>query len=546
MSSHHRPRGDHAPVWWDAKNPRAMLICRISDKKQKDGVSLEAQEHHAREYASGVGLEVVVVRPFQESAKKSQLRAAFHAAIAEAKAKGIKHLVFNVFDRIARNFTDAEMLEEMIRDDEATLHVAASGTVLHARSPDSDFFLFDISIAQAKQDNRTRRTNTIGGMEQRCRNGWHPSRVPWFYWQQPVLDEDGRPKRRGSTVEGPSEEGRRLVRREMELHLRGFSLDRIREICIAEGLVPNKYRLTYSRSMIDRHLKCEFYAALPHPQDGFKSQFTWRGVWYRAKHEPIFTADEWERLKASFGGKGKYKKLRHDGLFAQGPLSLTCAGNDCGCKVTFDPKTKTNGLTYPYYRCADGKRVHRERGEPRVHVLEGEILQQLGGAIDAIEISAQLAEIIAHALNETHREAMSAKARTAAAYRIEIAELEAKENRLFDRYDEGEIDRETYDRQLSRLRAEKAERFDKLRAADAAEDDKYLVMADRVFELAKTARSLWEGRTPEQKRELLERLVSNPRLDGRTVRYDLRKPFDVLTKMRGVEGWRPQGDSNPR
>ena len=50
------------------------------------------------------------------------------------------------------------------------------------------------------------------------------------------------------------------------------------------------------------------------------------------------------------------------------------------------------------------------------------------------------------------------------------------------------------------------------------------------------------GRQPTEQRDLLERLVCNPRLDGRTVRYDLRKPFDVISKMRGDEGWRPYLD----
>src|ERR1019366_8744249 len=112
----------------------------------------------------------------------------------------------------------------------------SGGTVLHADSDDSEFFLFDINVAQAKQDNRNRRRKTIDGMEQRCRNGWHPSRTPSFYAQAPVLDEQGRPKPRGGTVVGPTEEGRRLVRREMELHLKGFSLERIRRKCVADGL----------------------------------------------------------------------------------------------------------------------------------------------------------------------------------------------------------------------------------------------------------------------------------------------------------------------
>ena len=47
-----------------------------------------------------------------------------------------------------------------------------------------------------------------------------------------------------------------------------------------------------------------------------------------------------------------------------------------------------------------------------------------------------------------------------------------------------------------------------------ATDDKYLATADRVFELAKKARSLWNQRTPSEQRDLLELVVSNPTLDG--------------------------------
>jgi DNA invertase Pin-like site-specific DNA recombinase len=115
-----------------------------------------------------VGLHVAQSRSFQESAKKSQLRAEFHAAIDDARRNKIRHLVFYVWDRITRNFTDAEILEELVRDGEITLHIASGGSVLHANSDDSEFFLFDINVAQAKQDNRNRRRKTLDAMIQRC------------------------------------------------------------------------------------------------------------------------------------------------------------------------------------------------------------------------------------------------------------------------------------------------------------------------------------------------------------------------------------------
>ena len=521
---HERPR------WWDDSNDRAMLICRISDRKQKDGVSLEAQDHHGREYADRVGLRLVIAKPFQESAKKSQLRAEFHAAIDEARRQKIKHLIFYVWDRITRNFTDAEMLEEMIRDGEIIVHIASGGTVLHADSDDSEFFLFDINVAQAKQDNRNRRRKTLDGMEQRCRNGWYPSRTPSFYAQVPSLDENGRPKRRGGTVVGPTEEGRRLVRREMDLHLKGFSLERIRRKCITDGLVPARYLATYTATQIDDHLKNIFYAAIPNPRadperphETFRSQFVWRGNWYEGKHEPIFSAAEWERLKASFGLKATQRVLKHQGLFATGPLSLSCAADGCGCKVTYAPKTKPSGVTYSYYRCADGRRVHRGKGEPQVNVKEQEILDQLAGAADAIEITSAFAEAVARELNETHRAATEAKKKSAEVYRAELRALEEKENRIFDRFDTSEINRSTFDAQVARVREARRDRFEKLRDADTESDTAYLDTARDVLELAKQAKSLLETQSREEKRDFLARLVCNPRLDGRTVRFDFEE-----------------------
>ena len=530
------------PRWWDANNKRAMLICRISDRKQKDGVSLDAQRYRQEQYVREAGLEIANVASFQESAKKSSLRREFHAALEQARKLEVRHLVFYVWDRIARNFTDAEILEELVREGQLVVHVASGGQVLHRCSPNSDFFQFDINIAQAKQDNRERSTKTIEAMEQRCRDGWYPARPPWGYWQQPELDEHGFPKRRGSKVAGPSPEARRLVRREMELHLAGYSLDRVRVQCIKEGLVPPDLLPKYRRSGIDKRLKQDFYAALPRPHDGRRSLFTWRGVEYEGQHEPIFTADEWERLQASFGRKSTYRKLKHEGLFNQGPLALRCG--ECGCRMTYAPKTKANGTTYHYYRCADGKRVHRERGEPQVNVIEGDILDGLGSALDELTITPELARQVAHELSAAHRNDQARAWHEAETAELELHALDAKEAKLFDLFTGGQMDEAAYGRQLARLKAER-EALEARRHSGRPASTAHLVTVERVLELAQTAKSRWNGRSPAERRDLLAKLVCNPRIQGRSARYDLRKPFDVLAKMRQTAVWRPQGDSNP-
>lgn len=75
-----------------------------------------------------------------------------------------------------------------------------------------------------------------------------------------------------------------------------------------------------SCSEVDHFLKQEFYAGW----------FTWRDERYRGKHEPVFTADEWDRLQATFGKRAPYGSPLDKGGALQG--FMTCA--ECGCLIT--------------------------------------------------------------------------------------------------------------------------------------------------------------------------------------------------------------------
>lgn len=62
----------------------------------------------------------------------------------------------------------------------------------------------------------------------------------------------------------------------------------------------------------------------------------------------------------------------------------------------------------------------------------------------------------------------------------------------------------------------------------------------KIIELATNAESLWNLRSAVEKVKFLKKVVSNPVLEGPTIRYDLQKPFVVIAKMREKENWRPQ------
>src|SRR6187402_866242 len=68
------------------------------------------------------------------------------------------------------------------------------------------------------------------------------------------------------------------------------------------------------------------------------------------------------------------------------------------------------------------------------------------------------------------------------------------------------------------------------------------VHGDRAIELAKRAKLQWATRSALEKRRFLVLVVSYPRLDGKTVRYDLRKPFQLLSELGTSSDWRTRVD----
>ena len=61
-----------------------------------------------------------------------------------------------------------------------------------------------------------------------------------------------------------------------------------------------------------------------------------------------------------------------------------------------------------------------------------------------------------------------------------------------------------------------------------------------TIELAKNAKLLWKSRSAEERIEMLKMVLSNPVLDGPSLRYDLKKPFAVLAEMSQKSDWREQ------
>ena len=68
-------------------------------------------------------------------------------------------------------------------------------------------------------------------------------------------------------------------------------------------------------------------------------------------------------------------------------------------------------------------------------------------------------------------------------------------------------------------------------------DEKFGITVNYLLDLASRAFELFESSKIEQKRQLVNFLLSNLQLKGKTLLYDVNKPFDAILNAKKCSNW---------
>ena len=503
----------------------AVIINRVSDRRQKEGFSLDAQQRHGAEYANSKGFNVIREYTFQETASKQHQRKKFNEVLTfvdDYPDDKTLALVVEKSDRLGRNHRDKEIIQELYQEGKIEVHFYKEGRIFNRNSNATDIFIDDIMTSVGKYAAGNIAREAIKGMREKSEQGWYPVKAPIGYL-------NFKPPGEKHSIIVPNPDTQHIVLRIFELRDQGHSYDSIRLQILESGLLTpqlkNRFR---QKSSIEQILKRPFY-------DG---RFCWKGEWYQGKHELIIPQDLFQRVQRSFRQPGQRKNQKM-GLFTGW---IKC---ECGCSVTYEPKikqVKATGETkqYDYYRCSNAKQSHLKL----VYVPEEKMLNDLGEAVGKITITDDLAKDISNALDAVHHRVGEARKRDIESYKAGLKALENAEDRIYDDHRAGLLDVDGYKRQFERVREER-ERFTNLMAQAQREiDGAYLTTAKKVLELATSAKTLWLSRTPEERRNFLEKILSNRVFDAPSVRYEMKKPFRILSEMASSSNWCSQPDSN--
>ena len=487
-------------------------------------------------YAEKNSLKVVRTERIVESAWHSDERDDFHKAIDSAVNEGIYNVLFYMADREGRNFTDIEKHQGLIKQGKIAIHYVRDNKILDKNSSNSDFMIREFQALTDKQLSNAISAKVTDVMNSKAESGYYPgNKPPLGYILQKQSSNGSMGKGISIVVPDTNLANIKLVRREFELKAKSYSYEDIRKTIIEEGLIPHDEIKSYHIASIQRRILNPFYR-------GF---FVWSDKTYKGKHELIIDRtilniiDNIPKYKTPIG------RATSDGIFAHGWLK--CADPNCRCNIVYDPKKKVskgNGTVkeYKFYHCTNGKRLH---DGPQVNVSEDKIKEQLATVVDSISIDDTFANQIIRALNETKEKMKDSIRREMESYNYALKQLEDKENIIFDSFNAKNIDKEMYDRQIMRVREERSHYSNLLRESNIKITDVGMETAQSILELARSAKTLWSQRAPLEQRMFLDKLLSNPSLNGSNVQYELRKPFLIISKMKASSDWRTQRDSNP-
>ncbi|MDP8217300.1 MAG: recombinase family protein [Candidatus Theseobacter exili] len=474
---------------------KAILYTRVSSKAQEqDGYSLDAQEKLGYEYALKKGFAICKSWKVSESAWK-QDREAFSEMLEYAKRnEKVKHIIFDVTDRMTRNDYDKIRIYTLIREYNKTIHFSRNNKIIDKASGSDDEFMLDIEVAVAKKMSNDISKKTSMGLLEKAEQGFYPSFAPIGYINNKVtklIDLD--------------HETAHLIRQCFELYATGnYSLESLRHEMRHRGLESS------SKSKIAHVLHNPFYYG----------GFIWLGKLYMGSHKPIISKELFDKVQQLLTGKPLIHKQKH--LFHFNNL-ITCG--ECGCKVIGERKTKTSGKVYDYYHCTFSKGRHGSNKYYKNSYIE----KQFENIVESVTLPEDMADWIAQGIKEISKDRFRVQEVKIKRLKGELALLNARLSKLYDMKLDGEIEDGMFKSKEAEFKSTIAELTIAVSYAEKENRD-YFETGRQTLELSKRLHKQYVRADGINKAIILRFIASNYTLNDASLSPAMRKPFSIFAK----------------
>jgi len=245
----------------------------------------------------------------------------------------------------------------------------------------------------------------------------------------------------------------------------------------------------------------------------YTGYFTYNGQTIKGNYEPLITMEEFDRVQALLGKKGKPRPQKHQFAFT----GLIKCG-ECGCLHTAETKKKLIKSTgeykeYTYYHCTR-KKTHINCSQHKV-VREEELEAQIDKELQKYTILPEFLDWAVDYLEQTKEQEARTKTQITEKQQKTLDELKQEFKGLIKMNLNGQISEQEFIEERNKRRNEIAKLECKLNETEN-KAEQYLELSKQTFELAAYARKAFLTCDRTTKREIFTKLGQNPTLkDGK-------------------------------
>lgn len=491
---------------------KAVVLARVSSKEQEDGKSLIAQENNAKEYCVRNGLSILQVFSIVESSTQGT-RKNFHMMLDFIREqKECIAIVSDTVDRFQRSFKETLELEPMLKAGKVELHFVSNGLVLHHEASANDISIWNMCVIMAQNYVLQLSDNTKRGLRQKIKDGEWCTKAPVGY--ENTIDEQGKKIIIIDPRTGP------IIKKLFEMYATGnYSVQHLTDWLQREG-IKSERGTPYSHSSIYSVLKNPFYYGvmkingqkIPHVHGALISK-------------ELFDICQNVRL-------GYHKQHHNYGckeFVFRG--NITCA--DCGTLIS--PYTKARktkaGIHYHTYLMCSHYKAKKEgfvcSAEP---ITEEYALEQIQSALEKIKIEPEILSVILEDLNNSTANEIEFLKNKEIAAKKRLPQINIQRNSLFSKQAAGLISEEYLEAQLQVLKEEE-ELLLKNIQNHSEEQAKKAYTVESLLKLINKLPVIFKNCSKvEEKRAIINLVLSNVQLKGKNLEISYKKPFGYASE----------------
>ena len=498
------------------QNPKIKYILyarKSSESEDRQVASIDAQITELRKLAKELDIEISHILTESQSAKAPG-RPVFNQMLQKIEQGEAEGILCWKLDRLARNPIDGGQISWLLQ----------KGTVQKIQTygreylPTDNVLMMAVELGMANQFVRDLSANVKRGLKARVEAGHYPGPVPVGYENNQKHKRIEKDSERFETV-------RKMFKMVLEENQTPAQIwKKVHE--------DWKFRMPdgkpISRSTFYRILSDSFYCGkFEYPKGS--------GNWYKGKHDPMITEEEYDKIQVILGKRGKHRPKSHK--FAYTGI-LRCG--ECGCTITAEEKIKRqkngNVHRYIYYHCTRKKPSGCTQGSS---VESKELERQISAILNSLEIPPEFCEWALKWFKRKNKEESTDRNHILREQQKRYDACVRKIDNLIDMRATGEISEEQFISKKKESENEK-ERIKELLEDTDGRIDSWIEKAEELFDFAQNARERFEKGDLDKKREILNRLGSNLELKSKTLGVPTEKTLlavkEASKEVRKIHG----------